>query len=96
MDYKKEAKKLNDKYAKADCGIRLGWCDTKKCPLWGDRKGRWDGYCVTETYLYADDFIEGLEYDIHNLQTKIDILRYKIRKIKSFKKRFEEYLEERK
>ena len=95
MDYKKEAEKLKSDYAKADCGLRLGWCDTKKCPLWGDREGRVDGLCVAETYLHADGFIRGYRYDIRALEMKIDILRNKIKNLKSFKKRFEEYLEER-
>ena len=95
MDYKREAEKLKSEYANADCG-RLGWCDTEKCPLWGSRKGRWDGYCVAETYLYADDLIEAYEREIHELEMKIKIKSHKIRNLKSFKKRFEEYLEERK
>ena len=96
MDYKKEAEKLKDQYADADCGWLHGWCDTKKCPLWGDKKGRYDGECVAETYLHADGFIKLYEYDIENLQMKIGITRNKIRKLKSFKKRFEKYLEKRK
>lgn len=95
MDYKQEAEKLKDEYANADCG-KLGWCDTEKCPLWGNREGRVDGLCVAETYLHADGFIKGYKYDIKNLQMKIDTLGNEIEKLKSFKKQFEEYLEERK
>ena len=96
MDYKQEAEKLKDEYAKAACGLQLGWCDTKKCPLWGDRKGRWDGMCVAETYLNADAIIKSYEYDIQRLQWEIGVMRNKIRSLKSFKKRFEEYLEGKK
>lgn len=94
MDYVKEAEKLKVEYANAECGD-MGWCDTKKCPLWRDRKGRWDGLCVAETYLYADELVEEAERDINDLQMDIDTLRNRIRKLKSFKKRFEEYLEEK-
>ena len=94
MNYKQEAEKLKEKYANADCA-RLGWCDTDKCPLWGNREGRLDGLCVTETYLHVDGFIRGYNYDIRSLEMKIDAIREKIKKLKSFKKRFEEYLEER-
>ena len=93
MDYKQEAEKLKDKYANADCGRLHGWCGTSKCPLWGDREERVDGLCVAETYLHADGFIKGYKYDIHCLQMKIDTIRNKIKKLKSFKKRFEDYLE---
>lgn len=92
MDYKKEAEKLKAEYANAECAD-MGWCDTKKCPLWGDRKGRWDGLCVAETYLNYDELVEEFERDIHYLQMDIDEMRNKIRKLRSFKKRFEEYLE---
>lgn len=95
MNYKKEAEKLKGEYAEADCGRLNGWCDTSKCPLWGDREGRVGGLCVVETYLHADGFIKGYKYDIHCLQMKIDTLRKEIGKLKSFKKRFEEYLEKR-
>lgn len=94
MDYKKEAEKLKDKYANAECGD-MGWCDTKKCPLWGDRKGRMDGTCVAETYLWLDEWVDEYERDIEHLQMDIDELKGKIRKLRSFKKRFEEYLEEK-
>ena len=94
MDYKKEAEKLRKEYADSKCAD-LGWCDTEKCPILGERKGRWDGLCVAETYLHVDGFIRGYNYDIRSLEMKIDAIREKIKKLKSFKKRFEEYLEER-
>lgn len=93
MDYKKEAEKLKAEYADADCGY-MGWCDTKKCPLWGNRKGRWDGLCVAETYLSYDELVEEHERDINDMQAEIDELKKGVRKLKSFKKRFEEFLEE--
>lgn len=94
MDYKKEAEKLKDEYAHAKCGD-MGWCDTKKCPIWGDKAGRFDGYCVAETYLYADKWIGQYEYEICLLEMDIDVRKNKIKRLKSFKKRFEEYLEEK-
>lgn len=96
MDYRQEAEKLKDEYANAACGVQLGWCDTKKCPLWGDRRGRFDGLCVAETYLDADAIIESYERDIQHLQWKIDAMRNKIKNLESFKKQFEEYLEGKK
>lgn len=92
MDYKKKAEKLKDEYAYSKCAD-MGWCDTKKCPLWGNRKGRWDGLCVAETYLQYDELVEEHEREIEYLRMDIDTLRNKIRKLKSFKKRFEEWLE---
>lgn len=94
MNYKQEAEKLKEKYANADCG-KQGWCDTEKCPLWGNREGRLDGLCVIETYLHADGFIKGYKYDISVLEMKIDAIREKIKKLRSFKKQFEKYLEEK-
>lgn len=94
MEYKKEAERLKDEYANADCG-KQGWCDTEKCPLWGNREGRLDGLCVIETYLHVDGFIKGYKYDISVLEMEIDKIREKIKKLRSFKKQFEEYLEEK-
>lgn len=94
MDYKKEAAKLKAEYAYSECAD-MGWCDTKKCPLWGDKKGREDGFCVADTYLNADMWIEEDESEISSLESEIKKIRKKIARYRSFKKRFEEYLEER-
>lgn len=94
MDYVKEADRLMEEYAFSDCGQR-GWCDTKKCPIWGNRKGRFDGMCVAQTYLEYDELVEEHECEIEYLQKEINELKGKIRKLKSFKKRFEEWLDGR-
>lgn len=94
MDYMKEADKLRKEYAFSDCEQR-GWCDTKKCPIWGNHKGRLDGMCVAETYLQFDELVEERECEIEYLQKEINELRGEVRKLKSFKKRFEEWLEKR-